>query len=425
MNTDVMIAWAFIFTSLINILHFAFYLIGANIYDIQRYRTINKRSRWYHKAPLVSVVIPTYNGSMVIERCLDSIRRNTYRNIEVIVHNDVSSDNLASVVRAYQKAYPLFNLRLIDRRTRTGKAGGANFAIKKYAKGEFVMTLDDDSILEKNAIKNAVAYFRNPKVVGVAANVRMMEEYTALGLLQRYEHIINYRSKKFYSITNCEMIIGGVASTYRRSIMKEVGYYDTDTITEDIGLSMKIVALGNKDHRLVYGVDVLASTEPVETFNILLRQRYRWKMGMLQNIRGQLSLLFNIDRKYTKSLTWYRMPFAFIGEVLLLIEPVVVLYLLVRSIQVLNPMVFVGAYLTIMAYIMLVIWPDEHLTRAGKLRASAYAPSMYFVFYIMNVVQIISLVRCFIHFDKVLAPKPGTSHWTTFTRTAKQNVVVT
>lgn len=427
MNFDATMAWLFIVTSLVNIAHFAFYLVGANAYDITRYRNLSKykNKRWYYKAPLVSVIIPTYNGSAVIERCLDSIRRNNYINIETIVHNDLSTDNLASVVRAYKKKYPNFNLRLIDRRTRSGKAGGANYAIKRYAKGEFVMTLDDDSVLKYDAIKNAVAYFRNPKVVGVAANVRMIEEKSALGLLQRFEHIINYRSKKFYSVTNCEMIIGGVASTYRRSVMKKVGYYSVDTITEDIGLSMKIVALGNKEHRLVYGVDVLASTEPVETFQILLKQRYRWKLGNLQNIRQQVGLLFNPSRKYTKSLTFYRMPFAFFGELLILIEPIVVLYLIFRSIQVLNPVVFVGAYLTIMVYIMLIIWPDEHLNIWGKVRSSAYAPSMYFVFYLMNVVQLIALIRCFINFDKVLSPKTGASHWATFTRTAKQNVVVT
>lgn len=422
-------AWLFIVTSLVNIAHLGAYLAGANIYDIVRMRDASKvkNRRWYKKAPLVSVIIPTYNGSKVIERCLDSIRKNTYKNknVEVIVHNDMSTDNLSQVVRAYKKKYKNFNVRLIDRKTRAGKSGGANYAIKRYAKGEFIMTLDDDSILKRDAIYNAVLHFGDPKVVGVAANVRMIEEKSAIGLLQRFEHIINYRSKKFYSLTNSEMIIGGVASTYRRSVMQKVGFYDTDTITEDIGLSMKIVALGNKDHRLVYGVDVLASTEPVENFKTLLKQRYRWKLGNLQNVKRQMHLLFNTDKKFSKMLTFYRMPFAILGEILLLIEPIVVIYLLIRSFQVMNPAVFVGAYLTIMLYILLVVWPDEHLTLKGKLKASVYTPSMYFVFYLMNVVQIVSLVRCLINFKKIVAPKPGSGHWTTFTRTAKQKVAVT
>ena len=42
------------------------------------------------------------------------------------------------------------------------------------------------------------------------------------------------------TLTNSEFIIGGVASTYRMNVIRESGYYDTDTQTEDIGLSMKV-----------------------------------------------------------------------------------------------------------------------------------------------------------------------------------------
>src|SRR5579884_1576561 len=147
------------------------------------------------------------------------------------------------------------------------------------------MCLDADSILHPSAIERAVSYFSDPKIIGVAANVRVIGNRTTLGKLQQFEHMIGYRSKKFYSLSNCEFIVGGVASTYRKSVLKKVKFYDDDTLTEDIGLSLKLIAKeGNRRRRVTYAADVVALTEGVSSFNDLLKQRYRWKMGNLQNL---------------------------------------------------------------------------------------------------------------------------------------------
>src|SRR5574343_13558 len=98
-----------------------------------------------------------------------------------------------------------------------------------------------DSVLHKRSISNAIKYFDDPKIVGGAANVRVMDYTSILGLLQKFEYLVAYRSKKVFSVTNCEYIIGGVASTYRTQVIKKVGFYDDDIITEDIALSLKII----------------------------------------------------------------------------------------------------------------------------------------------------------------------------------------
>jgi biofilm PGA synthesis N-glycosyltransferase PgaC len=231
-------------------------------------------------------------------------------------------------------------------------------------------------------------------VVGVAANVRVMDSLTILGLLQKFEHMIGYRSKKFNSIINAEFIVGGVASTYRREIMQEVGFYSTDTMTEDLGLSLKITALGNREHRLIYAADVVAMTEGVQTFKQLLRQRYRWKMGMLQNLIKNKQLFANNDVAFSRTLTMYRIPMAFLGEVLLMLEPFVWIYLIYLSIAFHTPALFAGAYVTITLYVLWNLWPDEHTSLKRKVSLSFYAPILYFIFYIMSLIQIISIFRC-------------------------------
>ena len=54
----------------------------------------------------VTIIIPVYNAEKYIEKCLDSILNNTYKNIEVILINDGSKDNSQKILNEYQKKYP-------------------------------------------------------------------------------------------------------------------------------------------------------------------------------------------------------------------------------------------------------------------------------------------------------------------------------
>src|SRR5580765_2460773 len=147
---------------------------------------------------------------------------------------------------------------------------------------------------------------------------------------------------------------------------------------------MKIAAAGNKKYRLIYAADVAAMTESVDGFKPLLRQRYRWKLGNLQNVSKYRRLIFSKDPRYSRTLTHYRMPMSFIGEILLLLEPITLAYIAYLSIHYLTIGLVLGAYLTITAYILMNIWPDEHMSLPTKIKSSAYAPFLYFIFYIMN-----------------------------------------
>lgn len=431
--------YIFIVVGTIHLIHFALFLIGANIYDIHMFDSNTRlRSSLYKKRPLVSVLVPAYNEESVIERCLQSIWNNTYSNIEIIVISDGSTDNTVMAVerfiegrtKSYREVKPNIirtknglqrvwvrgrqpmnrRIRLIKQRN-AGKGTALNNALRSHVRGELIMTLDADSLIHKKAIANVIKYFDDPLVAGVAANVRIIEKKSVLGILQRFEHMVGYRSKKFYTITNSELIVGGVASTYRRSTLKKVGYYDTDTVTEDIGLSMKVAFLGNRGHKLVYAYDVAAITEGVGDFSALLKQRYRWKLGNLQNLYKYKNIMFSSDPVYTVGLKWYRMPMAFIGEILLLLEPIALGYVAYLSIRFFTPALVIAAYMSISIYLLLVIWPDEHMSIKSKIKSSLYVPFLYFIFYIMNVVQLISVIRCIKNRKTITGFSNGHTTW--------------
>ena len=417
------------------------------------------------RQPLVSVVIPAHNEAVVIKRTLDSVRSSSYQKLEIIVVDDGSTDRTDAIVREYithlpdtktvsfvrsmvrtparhaelakgrakltDNVYRMYGRRFgrvsaVTIRTvrvsqrNAGKAVAMNNAIANHAHGEFVMCLDADSMLHPKAVEHALKYFADPKIIGVAANVRVMETKSLLGMVQRFEHMVGYRAKKFYSLTNSEFIIGGVASTYRLDALKKVDLYDVDTMTEDIGLSLKLIASqGNRDARIVYGSDVLAMTEGVQTFRQLLRQRYRWKMGCLQNLFKYRHLILNRDsNKYTRLLTMYRLPMALAGEAMLMAQPLLWAYILYLTIHLHTLNILLGSYLIVTVYVLWTVWPDEHLSRAEKLRMSKRALIIYGLFYMMDVVQIAAIFRCLMEHKKVTTRSIATT-WVSPVRTGQ------
>jgi glycosyltransferase involved in cell wall biosynthesis/ubiquinone/menaquinone biosynthesis C-methylase UbiE len=87
----------------------------------------------------VSVIIPTYNRAHFLPRCLDSILRQTYSNLEVIVVNDGSNDNTDEIIRPY-----LYKIKYLKKEN-GGKSTALNRGLEE-ATGEYVWIFDDDDI---------------------------------------------------------------------------------------------------------------------------------------------------------------------------------------------------------------------------------------------------------------------------------------
>jgi poly-beta-1,6-N-acetyl-D-glucosamine synthase len=415
-------------SSIFYVIHFGLYLVGANLYDVWQFRRKHRLFMVQNASPLplVTVAIAAHNEEPTIIRCLTSIARSRYPLLQIVVVDDGSTDHTALLARRYKRDHPELDMKIVRLRRNVGKGAALNYGLRRYAKGKLAMTLDADSAIRPDTIRNAVSYFDDPTIAGVAANVKILDEEkeTLIGWLQRFEHMVGYRSKKTYSLANCEFVVGGVASTYRMDVLRRVGFYDTDTLTEDIGLSMKVITKsGNRAHRLVYGADVVAYTEAVTSFKALLRQRYRWKYGSMQNIVKHYYLIGLGSTKFTPALTIYRMPIAVISEVLLLFAPIIWAYNIAFMLYFNYIWLLVGAYLTITLYTLVVLWWDEHTPFKKRLYFSACLPMIYFMYYIMDVVQFIAVIACVGKSHSLLTRRPTGSTWTSPERIGSDIVV--
>ena len=102
--------------------------------------------------PMVSIIVPVYNGEKSIERCLRSIQNQSYTNIEVIVVNDGSTDHTEKVIKKYVEEDARFHYIKKDN---TGLSDSRNIGMAS-AKGEYFQFVDGDDWLVKQATEEFV-----------------------------------------------------------------------------------------------------------------------------------------------------------------------------------------------------------------------------------------------------------------------------
>jgi glycosyltransferase involved in cell wall biosynthesis len=97
--------------------------------------------------PLVSVNIPTRNSSKTLSSCIESIKKQTYPNIEIIVIDSNSTDNTLDIAKSYSTEIISTNWKLL----------GARYLGAKASKGEYILLLDSDQILYPSTVERLIA----------------------------------------------------------------------------------------------------------------------------------------------------------------------------------------------------------------------------------------------------------------------------
>ncbi len=119
-------------------------------------------------SPVVSVVIPAYNQEHFIARCLESVLAQVVDfPVEIIVHDDASTDRTAEVIAAYAQKYPSIVKPILERQNLYIQNRKVRPIMLGYAKGEFIASCDgDDFWLDPIKLATQVAFLRkNPDCV--------------------------------------------------------------------------------------------------------------------------------------------------------------------------------------------------------------------------------------------------------------------
>lgn len=101
----------------------------------------------------VSIIVPAYNAQDTIEKCLESLLGQTYKNIEVVVINDGSVDNTLKIIDKFND----IRLKVTSTENR-GISAARNLGIKNST-GEFICFCDADDFYEKNYVEKLLSMF--------------------------------------------------------------------------------------------------------------------------------------------------------------------------------------------------------------------------------------------------------------------------
>ncbi|MCI1923653.1 MAG: glycosyltransferase [Lentilactobacillus buchneri] len=267
------------------------WIIGSVFFSIQRRQVPLINLHEGKPADLVSVLIPAHNEADMLESVVVSVADMTYSKIELILINDGSQDATLSVMRRLvQKYKQQFPVKIVDVQPNKGKANALNQGAQ-IAHGKFLLCLDADCYVDRHVLEPMLAqFYNNPRVGAVGGKPIVRNRTSILGRLELLEYVgvidIIKRGQAF--VTGHITTVSGVVVAYRKEALADVGWWNTDAITEDIDVTWRLY---HHQWQVVYCPQSVAWILVPEHIKDLVHQRRRWARGgfeVLFRNRGML-----------------------------------------------------------------------------------------------------------------------------------------
>lgn len=254
-----------------------------------RNMVLAKRKTWKGTyRPLVTVIVPAYNEGRVIVSSVRSLLQSRYRNIEVVIIDDGSTDDTWSIATKLERRYK--RVRAIHQEN-AGKAVALNNAIAQ-SKGEIVICVDADTVFPPLTVGNLVRHFQDSKVAAVAGVIKVGNMGNTLTRWQMLEYTVSIAiDRNAHSLLKSIMIIPGACGAWRKSVVEEAGGFSHSTLAEDCDLTISIQQMNR--YRIVQENDAISYTEAPDFIAALTKQRFRWMFGNIQALWKHRAMLFN------------------------------------------------------------------------------------------------------------------------------------
>jgi cellulose synthase/poly-beta-1,6-N-acetylglucosamine synthase-like glycosyltransferase len=283
------------------------------------------------RRPSVSLVTPAYNEETLIVQSAKAFLASDYAPLEVVVVDDGSKDETFAML---EEAFDLVSLPLRGRTalptapirgvyiSRTDPTlrvvhkdnGGRSDAINagiSIARGELVVVVDADSLLEPQAITRSVRPFElHPDhCMAVGGGIRVANgsrivggqvvtpgvSMRGVGATQVLEYLRGFFATRIaWSEMNGLLIVSGAFGVFQRDLLVALGGFSKATLGEDMEMTMRIhhvVRPQMREARVEFAPDAVCWTEAPGTMGGLRNQRVRWHVGLLDNLRMHLRML--------------------------------------------------------------------------------------------------------------------------------------
>lgn len=244
--------------------------------------------------PPVSVLLPIYNESAVIERLIDAACRMRYPSgtVEILVLDD-SSDGTTDLARVKVDEYAAqgIDIRLVRRPSRKGyKAGNLVYGIRQ-SRGEFFAIFDADFVPPSDFLLKTIPRFRDPHLGFLQTGIGY--ENRDVSFLTRFQ-AMEMGHQQYVTVGLSEdgdmASLSGSSCVWRKACVDALGGWNASTVTEDVDLGYR-AQFG--DWKYAYLRDVVSMSVLPETISAFRIQRERWGRGLIHSGFKHVKLMFH------------------------------------------------------------------------------------------------------------------------------------
>lgn len=264
-----------------------------NFIRLLHHHKIRKKTPLPDFLPVLSIIIPTYNSSKTLYRCLKSIADSDYpkNSLGIFVVDNGSKDDTFQVFAKAQTDYPQLLMQWLT--SPHGKSSALNAAIYK-ARSQYIINIDSDGRLDKHALNNIVKKFSaNPNIDALTGTILtdrhlIQKPHKLLKLNEYFEYCQTFLAgRNIENNSNHIFTLSGAFSAFKRETLIRTYLYSTDTISEDTDMTFQIRY--NLKGTISFCDDAIFYSEPISGFSELYTQRQRWQRGELEVINKYLS----------------------------------------------------------------------------------------------------------------------------------------
>jgi len=297
----------FIFIFFYPLLMAIYWMTGAIIFFNRRENRNTKRPK-LDSHPKVAIIVPCHNEATCIKDVIIQLTNNNYPSFEIIAINDGSTDKTGEILKTLTQEIDC--LKVIHLTRNYGKAMALKSGVMACS-SEFVMCIDADALLDKDALFWMIKHFQDgPRVGAVTGNPRVINKTSLLSRIQigEFSAIVGMVKRTQRNIGRI-FTISGVNTCFRMTALHDAGYWSPETVTEDIDISWKL-QLRYWDIR--YEPRAITWILVPETLRSLWKQRLRWAQGGFEAAtkfsseiwKWKNRRMWNIAAEYWISLLW-------------------------------------------------------------------------------------------------------------------------
>lgn len=279
-----------VLSAVLNVLLFilvSYPVLGAFIWVIEVifYRFLFKHKKKtfekipFAEEPFVTIMVPAHNEEVVIEDTLEYLLSEmNYHNYEVLVTDDGSTDQTPEILARLQAKYP--RLRVLRIEKNKGKAHAFNIGVG-FAKGEYILSNDADTIPEADAIWKYMNYFMTEADQNIAAVTGNMDVQNRSKIIEKaqtveFSSIVGVIKRGQLGTLGTMYAYSGANTMYRKDALIDVGLFRQERATEDISIAW--------DQQLngwipTFAPNIMFFMGVPNTLKMLYRQRKRWAKG--------------------------------------------------------------------------------------------------------------------------------------------------